>query len=184
LKSERVRAATSALACLVLAYGLAGCQGTEIEDAISKVSWFNTMRDQPAVEPYEEAARMPPEGTVAFEAGVPLGTLPDDYVDVPNPVPTSAESLEIGKARYDIYCDVCHGPEGRGGGSVEGPFPRGLINTLDTQRARNLSDGYLFGIISAGRGLMPNYRRMPQVERWHIVNYIRQLQQSSPEGDG
>ncbi len=23
---------------------------------------------------------------------------------------------------------------------------------------------------------MPNYRRIPQDERWHIVNYVRQLQ--------
>ncbi|MGD8867185.1 MAG: hypothetical protein PVI01_06135, partial [Gemmatimonadales bacterium] len=60
-------------------------------------------------------------------------------------------------------------------------FPRGLINHLTTQRAREYPDGYIFGMMSAGRGLMPNYRRIPQADRWHIVNYVRQLQRSAEE---
>jgi mono/diheme cytochrome c family protein len=167
------------LAGLALAADLAGCRGTEIEDALDNVSWFGSMRDQAAVEPYEEPARMPPDGTVPVGGGAPLGNLPDDYAELTNPFPATTESLQIGKERYDIYCSVCHGPEGAGGGSVEGPFPRGLINELGTQRARELTDGYIFGLISVGRGLMPNYRRMPQEERWHIVNYVRELQESS-----
>jgi mono/diheme cytochrome c family protein len=173
----------SALASLVLAAGLVGCRGTEIEDAIGKVDWFSNMRDQVAVEPFEEPARMPPEGTVPVGAGVALGALPDDYEAVPNPIAATPESLEEGKKLYDIYCVVCHGPEGHGGGNVEGPFPRGLINMLTTERARGYTDGYIFGMMSAGRGLMPNYRRMPQEERWHIVNYVRQLQQQAESGN-
>jgi mono/diheme cytochrome c family protein len=98
----------SAALGLVALAGLAGCRGTEIEDAIGKVSWFNNMRDQPAVEPFEEAARMPPEGVVAVGAGVPLAALPDDYRDVPNPVAASEASIERGKEQYDIFCSVCH----------------------------------------------------------------------------
>ncbi len=171
------RLSLAALGALLLA-GLAGCRGTEIEDAIDQVDWFANMRDQPALEPFEEPARMPPEGVVAVGAGVPLGTLPDDYDDVPSPVPSSPPSLERGKEQYDIFCSVCHGPEGRGDGNIEGPFPRGLINQLDTDRARELTDGYIFGMIAVGRGLMPNYRRIPQQDRWHTVNYVRQLQNS------
>jgi mono/diheme cytochrome c family protein len=158
---------------------LAGCRGTEIEDAIDKVDWFNNMRNQPAVEPFEEPARMPPEGTVHVDAGVPPGALPDDYEDVSNPAAATEASLERGKELYDIYCTVCHGPEGQGGGNIEGPYPRGLINMLTTERARGYTDGYLFGMISAGRGLMPNYRRIPQAERWEVVNYVRQLQEQA-----
>ncbi len=173
----------AALTGLALLAGLGGCRGSEIEDALDKVVWFSNMRDQIAVEPFEEPARMPPEGTLAVGADIPLGALPDDYVDVRNPIPASEASLTIGKSSYEIYCIVCHGPEGRGGGSVEGPFPRGLINRLTTQRARDYTDGYIFGMISAGRGLMPNYRRMPQDERWQIVNYVRQLQRTAPSED-
>lgn len=163
-------------AALGLLVGLAACRGTEIETALDKVAWFSTMSDQPSLEPYEEPARLPPDGSVPVDAGVPLFDAVDSYTDVPNPIAATPESLEIGKANYDIYCSVCHGPEGDGGGSIEGPFPRGLINPLVTTRAREYTDGYIFGMVSAGRGLMPNYRRMPQEERWHIVNYVRQLQ--------
>ncbi len=155
---------------------LASCRGTEIEDAIDKVAWFSNMREQVAVEPYEEAPRMPPPGTVPVGAGAPLGALPDDYNDIENPTAATPESLERGKEAYDIYCSVCHGPEGRGGGSIEGPYPRGLINRLVTRRAQEYTDGYIFGMLGAGRGLMPNYRRIPQEERWHVVNYVRELQ--------
>lgn len=174
-----MRNSRTATRTLAIAAGLllaAACRGTEIEDSIDKVDWFTNMRNQPAVEPYEEPARMPPEGTIPVNAGVPLGATADDYDGVANPFAATAESLELGKARYDIFCVVCHGPEGRGEGNIEGPFPRGLISTLVTQRAQELSDGYIFGMLSAGRGLMPNYRRIPQAERWHIVNYMRELQ--------
>lgn len=175
----RVLPATLALAALSLA--LAGCRGTEIEDALAMVEWFSNMRDQVAVEPYETAPRMPPDGAVETNAGVPLGSLPDDYTEVQNPTPATQASRERGKEVYDIFCNVCHGPEGRGGGSIEGPYPRGLINRLVTVRAQEYTDGYLFGMISVGRGLMPNYRRIPQEDRWHTVNYVRQLQEQYGE---
>ena len=38
------------------------------------------------------------------------------------------------------------------------------------------SDGYIFGIIRNGRGLMPSYNRIEESERWDVVNYIRTLQ--------
>lgn len=183
MNARRASAALALLAGFAAAAGLAGCRGTEIEDALDKVSWFGNMRDQAAVEPYEQPARMPPAGTVPVDAGAPLGGLPDDYAQLANPLPATARSLELGRERYDIYCSVCHGPDGAGGGSIEGPFPRGLISGLVTARARERSDGYIFGMISAGRGLMPNYRRMPQEERWHIVNYVRELQSRSESGE-
>jgi mono/diheme cytochrome c family protein len=129
--------------------------------------------------------------TVSIAAGLLLaaacrGTeiedaIADDYDGVSNPVAASPESLELGQVAYDIYCTVCHGPEGRGEGNVEGPFPRGLINMLNTQRAQELSDGYLFGMISVVAVSLKNYRRIPQEERWHIVNYVRELQRQYGE---
>jgi hypothetical protein len=42
------------------------------------------------------------------------------------------------------------------------------------------TDGYLYAIIRAGRGLMPSYGpRTSHRERWAIVNYDRQLQGAS-----
>ncbi len=182
MRNSRVPRIAVAVASLTLAAAISGCQGDEIEAALGMVAWFSNMKNQPAVEPYEEAPRTPPEGTIAVGTGVPfLGQPPDNYEPIPNPVPADERSLEIGKENYDIFCNVCHGPEGRGGGSVEGPIPRGLLPLLTTQRAQEYSDGYLFGMITVGRGLMPNYRRIPQEDRWHIVNYVRQLQEEYGE---
>jgi mono/diheme cytochrome c family protein len=50
--------------------------------------------------------------------------------------------------------------------------------TLPVTVAR--SDGYIYAIIRAGRGLMPAYGpRMSHLERWATVNYLRQLQRSA-----
>jgi hypothetical protein len=38
------------------------------------------------------------------------------------------------------------------------------------------TDGYIYGMIRNGRGLMPSYNRIPEMDRWDVVNYIRALQ--------
>jgi mono/diheme cytochrome c family protein len=39
------------------------------------------------------------------------------------------------------------------------------------------SDAYIYAMIRVGRGLMPEYgSRISHFDRWHIVNYVRQLQ--------
>ena len=177
----KARVSSVAGAFLVAAM-LTGCKGTEFEDGLAKISWFSNMRDQPAIETYEEAPRPPPDGTVPVGAGVPLMATPNEYENIPNPIPPTAESRARGRELYNIFCVVCHGPQGQGGGNIEGPFPGGLINRLDTPRALQLTDGYIFGIISASRGLMPSYRRITQEDRWHIVNYVRQLQAETGGG--
>jgi catechol 2,3-dioxygenase-like lactoylglutathione lyase family enzyme len=43
-----------------------------------------------------------------------------------------------------------------------------------------LSDGYIWGMIRNGRGLMPSYNRIEELERWDVVNYLRGLQGRYP----
>lgn len=39
------------------------------------------------------------------------------------------------------------------------------------------SDGYIYGIIRVGRGLMPPWgHQVSHFDRWNIVNYVRVLQ--------
>jgi mono/diheme cytochrome c family protein len=48
---------------------------------------------------------------------------------------------------------------------------------LATGGALLRSDGYIFGMITVGRGVMPPYgHQIPYYDRWHVVNYVRQLQ--------
>src|SRR5450759_2277711 len=47
-------------------------------------------------------------------------------------------------------------------------------STADLTKSR--TDGYIFGMIRNGRGLMPPYNRIEERERWDVVNYLRGLQ--------
>src|SRR5947199_2346737 len=54
----------------------------------------------------------------------------------------------------------------------------GINLTTDMTKAR--TDGYIFGMIRNGRGLMPPYNRIEEPDRWDIVNYLRSLQGKIP----
>ncbi len=177
------RAVYAVLVAAALALACSDQNPRTLEDYIGRVDWFPTMRRQPSVKPYEEAPRPPVPGTLPLAAEPPMSLVEADRAAL-NPTPPTEASLARGKEVYDIFCTVCHGPEGSGGGNVATPtgFPAGLIPDLTTDRARKLSDGYLFGIIGNGRGLMPSYRRIPLAERWDLVNYVRGLQRQATAG--
>ena len=132
-------------------------------------------------QPGGAASRMPPEGTVA------IGKPPYPYRGQPeqagrnltNPVRVEVESLARGAELYQIYCLVCHGPKGRGDGTVT---PKLLVPppSLLEQKARDYSDGRLYHIIVDGQGMMGAYdSQILEKDRWKIVNYIRQLQKEN-----
>ncbi len=189
-----------ALGFLVLIGG--GC--TPLDDAMVAI-FGRSMRDQPTFDPYENP-QPAPVGSVPFSAGnlprgpgeVNLGEprgLEDPpppftqvdvlngasvVVDLPNPVSSTKASLDRGEELFLRFCAPCHGPNGAG---VTGyiipagfpPFP------LISDRAKNFTDGYIYGMIRMGRGLMPAYGpRISHFDRWNIVNYVRVLQGLSP----
>jgi hypothetical protein len=91
-----------------------------------------------------------------------------------NPVAADPRSLENGRTLYQINCTVCHGAAGLGNGPAVRYGMAGIA--LVTDRVRALSDGYIWGMIRNGRGLMPSYNRIEEIERWDVVNYVRGLQ--------
>jgi mono/diheme cytochrome c family protein len=151
--------------------------------ALAGCDWFSTMSDPASIEPHE---RMP---LLAAEHAVPLGGVPEfdlTNVDarVSNPQPSSPASLERGRAYFDTFCAICHGRTGQGDGRLTRPsaepsaesvplFP--AIPSLATERVAGYTDAYVFGVISKGRGLMPEYSRVPVLARWDIVNYLRTM---------
>ncbi len=48
--------------------------------------------------------------------------------------------------------------------------------SLITDITKSRTDGYIFGMIRNGRGLMPTYNRIEEPDRWDVVNYVRSLQ--------
>ena len=169
--------------------------------ALSACSWFTDFKRQPDIDPWESpadtiGARGQPQMSVPVTGSlVPgyavsyqrLGATIDSMSGLRNPVPPDARSLDNGRKYYQINCAVCHGlaggaaPTAPGGGALgDGPVagPKyGLYPpSLRSGNAKNLSDGYIWGIIRNGRGAMPTYDRIEDMDRWDVVNYIRELQ--------
>ena len=98
------------------------------------------------------------------------------------PMPVTSELLARGHKQHEIFCAECHGQSGNGNGPVvQHGFPRPQPYQLD--RLRNAPAGYLFDVISNGRGTMAGYAaQIEPADRWAITAYIRSLQegQNSP----
>ena len=179
---------------LVLVLGLGFTSAcTRFENAMASIPVFSFLRNSPALDPYE-APRGAPPGSVAYlsPAGdAPFGLTPNEQVltafgeSARNPFAANdTAALNRGKVMFERHCMVCHGTEGKGDGpilnkpGVTGKFPFAPNLTLPTTVAR--TDGYLYGIIAAGRGLMPPYGpRMTHIERWTTVVYLRELQRQA-----
>lgn len=153
-------------------------------------SWFTDFKQQPKLDPWETASdtiamRGNPQGSVPIYGTAAPGfaygraqtiAAVDSMSPLANPVPADERSLRVGGQLFQINCAVCHGPAGAGDGPVTQfrypPMPIGAGSKAATQ----YSDGYLFGIIRNGRGLMPPYNRIEESERWDLINYLRAVQ--------
>jgi mono/diheme cytochrome c family protein len=153
-------------------------------------SWFTDFKEQPKIDPWESSSdtipfRGNPQNSVSvFGSAAPgyavsRAALPatiDSMAGIPNPIPADARSLLNGRKYYAINCAVCHGYEGKGDGPVVAKgFPGiPLVGPGSPTPAR--TDGYIWGMIRNGRGLMPTYNRIEELDRWDVVNYVRGLQ--------
>jgi mono/diheme cytochrome c family protein len=178
---------------LLLAAGLlfTGCTdaaGYDLDYIMGRVSFLSTMRSSVAYKA-QQLPRLPAPGTVPISAPgggemVPMFAQSElDAVagNLANPLPHTAEGLARGEVAFRNHCAVCHGAAGEGNGSVvgAGKFPLGPEIRAGTATGRN--DGYIYGIIRVGRGLMPAYgERIGDYDRWAVVHYLRVLQGQAP----
>jgi len=199
-RSRGVLRASVRAAVLALALTSSACVPM---DNVIQAIFGRSMRSQPSFDPYENT-RMPADGSVSFISGnypaaagqVNLGEADGMGADLPaftaadmatgggpianlaNPVAPTAESLARGKVVYERMCGICHGPAGN-------PQEAAILPKLQLMMAFPLAtggalirtDGYIFGMITTGRGVMPPYgHQVTYYDRWNVVNYIRQLQ--------
>ena len=170
-----------------------------------------SMRDSRSFDPYENPIA-PPENSVPFASGnntpgpgrlntgqPEAGLMPAAFSqadlftplvgDLPNPVPADQASLERGEVLFNRICAVCHGPTGVGA-QANLIDVWGLLVEYDLSGpdVAGYTDGYIYGMIRVGRGLMQPYgHQISHFDRWHIVNYVRVLQTqagNAPAGAG
>ena len=98
----------------------------------------------------------------------PKWTPPPDAVSKPNPLRDRPSAAAGGQKLFRRHCVECHGETGEG-----------LKKAADFHLAavQQQTDGALFWKITNGnpdRG-MPPFSRLPELQRWQIVLYLRQL---------
>jgi len=107
--------------------------------------------------------------------------LPEDADKTKNPIASSTESIEKGKAlfleRTKGNCIFCHGETGSGNEANLPRLRRKPADLSNKERMTAMTDGEVFWKITKGiTGIMPaGERRMNEDERWHVVNYVRTL---------
>jgi mono/diheme cytochrome c family protein len=175
MKSSPSRRLTVGAFCLVAA-AASGCR--------------QDMHNQPKAIPLRasmffkdgSSARPLVDGTVA------RGTLRDDAAFFTGkngtadldalPFPLTAEILDRGEQRYDIYCSPCHDTAGTGQGMI---VRRGYRQppSYHIDRLRAIPIGHFYDVMTNGFGAMPDYRaQIAPRDRWAIAAYIRALQLS------
>ena len=167
------------VAATPMVLGLGGCEWfTEFKRTPSLWTWeVVSARDSLKPSRGNPQGSVPITGTAVAGFQVSHAALPatiDSMAAIPNPVAVSESSLVNGRKYYQINCAVCHGDAGMGDGPATKFGMPGISLVMDVTKGR--SDGYIYGMIRNGRGLMPSYNRIEEPERWDVVNYLRGLQ--------
>jgi mono/diheme cytochrome c family protein len=168
-------------------------------------SWITDMRQQPSVGTWQKFSADSLAGETTPFRGNPQGSVPvtgvtvaewevsytpsfaavDSLGRVPNPVVADPRSLANGRRLYSVNCAVCHGDAGDGNGAMRQLNPiYGFAPPINAAATEARTDGYIWGMMRNGRGLMASFNRIPERERWDVVNYVRGLQGRYPVATG
>ena len=126
---------------------------------------------------YEQVFSEDFEDTILGDSVYVFGKTTDGSFVDKLPVDVDNVFMLKGKERYEIFCTTCHGSAGDGNGVTK---PYGVLATsFHDDRLRNEADGYIFDVITNGKGLMYGLKdRLTPEERWAVVLYVRALQRS------
>jgi mono/diheme cytochrome c family protein len=175
------------VALLLLAVVLFSCKR---DNNYTGRAYFPDMSHSYAFETYSSSPNfsdsvlmlLPVDGTV------PRGIVPYRYaktfddqvragVELVNPFGPTNEVLEQGRAKYEIYCMICHGDQGKGDGHLYASklFPA-KPTSLREDYVQNKPDGEIYHVITVGSlsGLMGAHgSQISQDDRWKIVSYVK-----------
>ncbi len=107
------------------------------------------------------------------------------------PLPVTADLIERGRERFNIYCAPCHGLSGYGDGAVARRAAEMQASGADTaagwvaptsyhsDEIRSRPVGRLYNTVTNGVRTMPAYdKQISVLDRWAIVAYVKALQRS------
>lgn len=133
----------------------------------------------------EKPAETKPPATAAQAPAAPRP--PHTFVVTPedearkNPLRFSEISVERGKKLYRTQCAMCHGAKGEGKGDLAQEMNLQLPDFTKPSTLKNRTDGALFAIISSGNDVMPAQgKRLLDIHKWEMVNYLRTLGGATP----
>ena len=147
--------------------------------------WSQDMANQVSTKPQESPNSANPGMTLFPSRSVPVpGTMvnvkdADAAEKLKNPIAADEKSIAKGGQLFAIYCVPCHGKLGKGDGYVGQKFIL-QPNDLTAEQTRNRTYGFIWGHITFGGPIMPIYGNdLNPTERWHVVNYVRNVVQKA-----
>jgi mono/diheme cytochrome c family protein len=156
--------------------------------AILLAACAENMRNDGRIKPYEPSAALASglsqqpidPNTVArsqpADTALATGKDPGGNPIASFPITVDATTLARGGQRYGIYCAPCHGDQGDGKGLITN-FGMPAPPSYQTDALRTAPTGHFFDVITNGKGKMLSYAsRVPVLDRWAIVAYVRALQ--------
>jgi len=194
-RGGRLRALIALMGALAMAAALVsttGCRGNKSKDPPIHPNWnmddmqyYQAQEDNPWFAD-RRAMRLPVAGTVArgqlraddhlYRGRGADGRLVDA---LPEGIVLDEALLDRGEARYAIFCAICHEASGEGDGIV---IQRGFAvppPNLGEDRLQAMPLGYIYDVITNGRGTMKPYAAQINVhDRWAIAAWVRVLQVS------
>lgn len=147
--------------------------------------WSQDMANQVSIKPQESVDPANP-GMKPFPVrSVPApGTMTivkdaDAAEKLKNPISADEKSTAKGGQMFAIYCVPCHGKTGKGDGYVGQKFTLQPTD-LSSDQTKARTDGFIWGHITFGGPIMPIYGNdLTPTERWHVVNYVRNVVQKT-----
>ena len=153
-------------------------------------AYFFDMSESGAYEYYSENPNFQNGMTAQQPAlgSIPRGVVPYQYprtedgqkragLELVNVISNSPEEVLKGKEKFEFYCAMCHGLQGKGDGYlVTTKKFRKDIPSLVGDFVQNKPDGELFHVITQGSvsGFMGSHswQLLPD-DRWRVVRYIK-----------
>lgn len=103
--------------------------------------------------------------------------------DLQNPIPSTEESISLGRKNYETHCQSCHGERGDGKGEHTEKLSIAPSDFTDAHEMAQITDGELFWKISHGKRPMPGFQdKLSEQERWQLVDYIRTFSRRPASG--